>query len=69
MKCYGIKKEAFRKAAMRGLQKNQLFRPQIENDGGQVGVVQILQDRAQAHEAQGNEEIKCPISNFQFQRR
>jgi len=59
---YGIKKEAFREAAMRGLQKDQLFRPQIKNDGGKTGIVQILQNRAQAHETQGNQKI-----NIQFQ--
>ena len=64
---YGIKKEAFREAAMRGLQKDQLFCPQIKDDGGQAGAVQILQNRAQAHETQGNQKVKCPIPNFKCQ--
>jgi hypothetical protein len=56
-KRYGIKKETVREVAVRRMQKDQLYHPQIENDGGQVGIGQILQHRTQAYQAQGNEEI------------
>jgi len=42
MKYHGHKKETLREDAMRGMQKDQLHHPQIENDGGQAGIGQIL---------------------------
>jgi len=42
---------------MRRLQKDQLHYPQIEDDGGQIGFGQVLQNRTQAYQTQGNQEI------------
>ena len=56
-KDHGIKKETVCEDGLRWLQEDQLHHPQIENDGGQIGAGQILQHRAQAHQAQGNKEI------------
>ena len=67
MECNGHKKETLRENAVHWMQKHQLPQPQIQNNGRQAGIGEILQNRAQAHQAQGSEEInpksKCQMTN------
>jgi len=54
---HGNKKETLRENDVPGVQTDQLPQPQIQNNGRQAGIVQVLQHLPQAHQTQRSKEV------------